>query len=156
MEVLQQLKATIEEELERYFSGTEFFVVEVKVLPGNKVYVFADGKENITIEKCIAISRHLEAFLESGGHVPEQYVLEVSSPGMDQPMKVIQQFRKALGRSVEVVLMDGRKLEGILNGVDENGISLEEQKKIKGKLKESILHQLAFDEIKTTKKTITF
>jgi ribosome maturation factor RimP len=156
MEVLMQLKDAIEAELENFFSGTQFFVVDVKVLPGYKIYIFADGTENITIEKCIATSRHLEAFLESGGLVPEHYLLEVSSPGMDQPFKVLPQYYKAIGRDMEVVLADGRKLEGILREVSETGIVLEEQIIKKGKVIESIIHELPFDQIKTTKKSIKF
>ena len=156
MENLLRLKAEIEAELDKYFAGTSFFVVEVKVAPGYKIYVFADGTQNITIQQCAVISRYLEEYLESNALVPEQYMLEVSSPGMDQPLKVPEQYTKAIGREVEVVMKDGNKLEGILREASETGIVLEEIKKQKGKISESIIHHLTFEDIKTTKKSIKF
>ena len=156
MEVLLKLKAAIEAELEGYFAGTEFFLVEVRVLPGYKIYVFADSTHNITIQQCATVSRHLEEFLETNNLVPEQYMLEVSSPGLDQPFRVSNQYEKAINTDVEVVLKDGRKLEGRLTDVSTSGLTLLESVMKKGKLIEEKVHDLSFEEIKTTKKTIIF
>jgi len=156
MEHLLRIKAEIEAELNKYFDGTLFFLVEVKVAPGYNIYVYADGIQNITIQQCAVISRHLEEFLETGALVPEHYLLEVSSPGMDQPLRVKEQYEKTIGREVEVILNDGRKLVGMLKEATESGICLEEVKIHKGKILDNIVHHLSFGEIKTTTKSIKF
>ncbi|HMW93574.1 MAG TPA: hypothetical protein PKY92_05610, partial [Chitinophagales bacterium] len=93
MENSIQLKEQIEQYLNNNIDNTTMFVVDVKVLPTNKIEVFLDRSDtNITIDECAKISRKLEEYLESNQLVGEKYTLEVSSPGMDQPFKVPQQF----------------------------------------------------------------
>lgn len=156
MESTESVKAKIEAELEAYFSGKDLFIVEVQVLANGRVYVFADGEQNITIDACADISRHLEAYLEANHLVPEHYTLEVSSPGMDQPLKVPAQFRKQTGKEVDVVLKNGKKLTGTLLQADEAGITVRETEKKKKKTEEASEQRLAFDDIKTVKKYFNF
>jgi ribosome maturation factor RimP len=118
--------------------------------------VFADGVKNITIDECADISRHLEIFLETNHLVKENYTLEVSSPGMDQPFKVPDQFRKQTGKEVEVVLKNGNKIIGTLLRADENGIVVHEQLKKKNKPEKETEHDLSFADIKTVKKYFNF
>jgi ribosome maturation factor RimP len=151
------LKERITDKLNEYFEGSDLFLVDVKASPQDKITVFVDAEKNIPIERCVEISRMLEEFLEQESLVRENYILEVSSPGMDQPLKVKQQYVKAIGRQVEVLQKDGIKLEGILKNLhDDGGISLQIDKMNKGKLLSSETVEVAFEDIKTVKKLITF
>lgn len=132
------------------------FLVEIRIKPTNNVKVFLDGDNGITIEKCIAINRALYKQLEGSGIFPnDDFSLEVSSPGLDEPLKSDRQYRKNVGRKVEVLLKDGVKLEGKLLEVREGSILVEE---IKGKNKkqEIINHEILMDNIKSTKIQIVF
>lgn len=132
------------------------FLVEIRIKPTNNVKVFIDGDNGITIEKCIAINRALYKQLEGSGIFPnDDFSLEVSSPGLDEPLKSDRQYRKNVGRKVEVLLKDGVKLEGKLLEVREGSILVEE---IKGKNKkqEIIQHEILMENIKSTKIQIVF
>ena len=88
----------------------QYFLVEVKIRPTNNVKVFLDGDKGISIEKCIFYNRQLYKMLESSGLFPaDDFSLEVSSPGLDEPLKLLRQYHKNTGRKVEVLLKDGVK-----------------------------------------------
>jgi len=146
----------ITDKLNEYFEGTDLFLVEVKVSAKDRIAIFIDAEKNISIERCVEISRMLEEFLEEEDLVREKYLLEVSSPGMDQPFKVKQQYFKSIDRGLEVLKKDGVKLEGILKEVDDTIIRLQIDKKKKGKTISSETVDVSFKDIKTTKQLITF
>lgn len=152
------LKDRIRETLEEYFKDTEFYVVDILVSATAHITVFADGKANITIEKCAEISRYLENYLETNGLVGEKYILEVSSPGMDEPLKVMQQYHKAIGREVEVVLKNGIKEIAALSQVNEEGITLSfPEVKKKGVVTSPATEKFfPFEDIKSTTKHFVF
>ena len=156
MEKLAHLKEVIEKELLEYLGNADLFLVEVNVLLNNKIEIFADGKMNITIDQCASISRHIENYLESNGYVGEKYSLEVSSPGMDQPLKVKEQFEKQEGKMVDVVLKKGNKTTGTLTGFDDEKITMKELVKQKDKTETEVQHQFSFAEIKSVKKHFNF
>ena len=137
---------------------TAIFVVDVRVDSANKISVEVDKPEGITIEECINISRAIENGLD---REIEDFELEVSSPGLTEPFKVMEQYHKNCGRQVDVVKRDGQKINGLLQRIDEEGIELELKAKIKelGQKRSKIVTQtvfLKFSDIKTTKVTITF
>ncbi|MDB5228336.1 MAG: hypothetical protein JWN78_2529, partial [Bacteroidota bacterium] len=119
MDKSAQLKGIIEKELTKYFENSDLFLVDVSVLLNNRIQIFADGKVNITIDQCASISRYIENYLETNGLVGEKYTLEVSSPGLDQPLKIKQQFEKQKSKMVDVVLKNGNKITGTLEDFDE-------------------------------------
>lgn len=132
------------------------FLVEIRIKPTNNVKVFLDGDHGITIEKCISINRALYKKIEEAGIFPgDDFSLEVSSPGLDEPLKMFRQYKKNTGRLVEVLLKDGRKVEGKMIEVQESEVVLEETKG-KNKKKEVIEHRFPFEEIKSTKIQIVF
>ena len=134
----------------------QYFLVEVKIRPTNNVKVFLDGDKGISIEKCIFYNRQLYKMLENSGLFPaDDFSLEVSSPGLDEPLKLMRQYHKNTGRKVEVLLKDGVKTEGLLKEVTETGIKIEETRG-KNKKKEVIEHNFSFDAIKSTKIQIVF
>ena len=133
-----------------------YFLVEVRIKPTNNVKVFLDGDQGISIEKCVQVNRALYKQLEESGLFPgDDFSLEVSSPGLDEPLKLLRQYKKNIGRQVEILLQDGVKKEGRLLEVSEDGIVVEETKG-KNKKKEVISHALLFDNIKTTKIQVVF
>lgn len=80
----------------------------------------------VTVEDCARVSRALEALLDGRDDVPESYLLEVSSPGMNRPIKKRRDFERYAGREVAVqgvgpLAGRGKRLEGILLGVEGEG-----------------------------------
>lgn len=149
--------STIEKMLEELLAvDPAHFLVEIKIKPTNNVKVYLDGDQGITIEKCISINRALYKKLEEAALFPgDDFSLEVSSPGLDEPLKMFRQYKKNTGRLVEVLLKDGVKVEGKLLEVQENEIVVEETKG-KNKKKEVIVHHFPFESIKSTKIQIVF
>lgn len=134
----------------------DYFLVDIRIKPTNNVKVFLDGDKGISIETCVRYNRALYKKLEETGLFPDgDFSLEVSSPGLDEPLKSLRQYRKNIGRLVELVFQDGSKKEGRLLEVSEDGVIVEETKG-KNKKKEVINHTFLFDNIKTTKIQIVF
>ncbi|MEO6814144.1 MAG: ribosome maturation factor [Ginsengibacter sp.] len=132
------------------------FLVEIKMAPGNQITVLMDADSGITIEKCTSVNKALYKFIEESGLFPDgNFSLEVSSPGVDRPLKLLRQYKKNIGRKIEVLLNDGTKLEGNLTQVNEDGIIVEEQA---GKGKKAIMKiaTILFNQIKHTTVLITF
>lgn len=133
-----------------------FFLVEVKVKPTNNIKVFIDGDQGVSIEKLVQYNRRLYRQIEEEGMFPDgDFSLEVSSPGLDEPLKLYRQYLKNVGRPVEVITNDGVKTEGKLTGVSDEKIMVEEQKG-KGKKMELVQHDISFNNIKSTKIQIKF
>jgi len=104
----------------------EYFRVQVKIKPTNNIKVFIDGDAGITIEKCVFFNRKLYKLLEAQAVFPDgDFSLEVSSPGIDEPLKLKRQYQKNIGRFVEVIFKDGTKKEGKLAAVAEEDFILE-------------------------------
>src|SRR5450432_2551411 len=135
---------------------TGYFLVEIRIKPTNNIKIFLDGDNGISIEKCVQVNRGLYKQLEAEGLFPaDEFSLEVSSPGLDEPLKLLRQYKKNIGRPVEILLQDGSKKEGRLLEVGEDGIIVEEIRG-KNKKKEVINHTFLFDNIKTTKIQVVF
>ena len=148
---------TVEELTKKLISAEpELFLVEVKVKPTNNIKVFIDGDQGVSIEKLVHYNRALYKQLEEGGMFPGgDFSLELSSPGLDEPLKLNRQYHKNVGRFVEVTPVEGDKTEGRLLEVLERGVIVEEVKG-KGKKQEIVKHEIPFDRIKSTKIQIKF
>lgn len=141
---------------EQLANDPAYYLVDLRVKPTNNIKIFIDGDNGITIEKCIAVNRALYKKIEELGLFPEgDFSLEVSSPGVGEPLKQHRQYKRNIGRQVEVVLKDETKVEGKLTAITEDGIVVEETKG-KNKKKEVISHTILFDNIKTTKIQVVF
>lgn len=148
---IEQLSGMVTPLLE---SDPDNFLVEIRMTPGNHIKVFIDNDKGITIEKCVAVNRALYKKIEESNLFPDgDFSLEVSSPGLDEPLKLRRQFVKNLGRFAEITLNDGARLEGKLVSATDNSIEIEEAK---GKKKEPVNHTLLFENIKTTKIKVVF
>jgi ribosome maturation factor RimP len=133
-----------------------YFLVDIKIKPTNNVKIYIDGDQGISIEKCVQYNRALYKKLEETALFPNgDFSLEVSSPGLDEPLKLHRQYKKNIGRQVELVLQDGSRIEGRLLEVSEDGIIVEETRG-RNKKKEVVNHAFLFDNIKTTKIQVVF
>jgi len=126
------------------------FIIEV-MQNNKKLQVFIDSDSNISFTKCRKISRYLEEYIDENNWLGEKYILEVSSPGIDRPLKFPRQYNKNVGRRMEVLTMEDEKVSGTLIEVKEEEIVLEYKVRIKeGKKKRTELVQkaIAFENIK--------
>ena len=161
------LQKTIEEYVNSLLEESEdVFLVEVKVHPGNNIIVFLDADNGVTIDTCTRINRALYKQIEEESLFPNgDFALEVSSPGVDEPLKLYRQYKKNIGRTVEVFLNDETKKQGKLIEVNNDEITIEE---MEGKTKKVYSHggkdgkgiskktNILFNQIKHTKVLVTF
>lgn len=134
------------------------FLVDITVTSLNQISVSVDGNNGVTIDQCIALSREIEQNLD---REVEDYELEVSSAGLGQPLQVLKQYFKNIGREVDVVLKNGQKLNGKMVDATNEGISLEITKVVvvEGKKKKQLVTEIVpfkYEEIKTTKVVVSF
>lgn len=134
----------------------DIFLVDIKIKPINNIKIYLDSDSGLGIEKCIKINRALYKIMEEMAIYPEgDFSLEVSSPGIEEPLKMHRQYLKNIGRFVEVVLNDGTVKTGKLLAVNEHEITIEY---IEGKNKKAVVIQLniPFTDIKQTTVQIKF
>jgi ribosome maturation factor RimP len=153
MQVEKRVAALVEEKIA---DRPELFLVEVKMLPNNKLIIHVDGDEGISIQDCVAISRHVGFHLEEENTIEQAYNLEVSSPGVGEPLKLIRQYNKNIGRTVSIKLKEGLKKEGKLLEVTENNLLIEESVKEKGKKAVTIQTDVPFNDILETTVLVSF
>ncbi|SHI71810.1 ribosome assembly cofactor RimP [Bacteroides stercorirosoris] len=151
-------KKTVCQIVDEWLDGKEYFLVEVTISPDDKIVVEIDHKEGVWIEDCVELSRYIESKLN---REEDDYELEVGSAGIGQPFKVLQQYRNHVGKEVEVLKKDGRKLCGVLKDADEQHFTVTIEKKVKpeGVKRPQLVQEdetFAYDEIKYTKYLISF
>lgn len=132
------------------------FLVEVRIKPTNNIKVFIDADEGVILSDLIDYNRKLYKQLEESSLFPDgDFSLEVSSPGLDEPLKLFRQYKKNVGRFVEIMLVDGTRKEGKLIEATEDGVVIETETG-KGKKKEIKQESVLFDQIKNTKIQVKF
>ncbi len=135
----------IEAHLLKLFEEEEFqdcFVVEINVSGKSKLEVYLDADNGIDFTRCRRVSRYLEEEIEAQEWMDEKYTIDVSSPGVDRPLKFKRQYKRNVGRKMAVIDDEGHKTEGQLIGVDEEQIILEFKDRIKeGKRKKTVVVQ---------------
>jgi ribosome maturation factor RimP len=134
------------------------FIVDISVKPGNKITVLLDNDKGVSIADCVAMSRHIEFNLD---REKDDFELNVMSPGLTEPFKILRQYQKNLGKYIDVVTKENKKLTGKLVSATEEGIVLEtkSKEKVEGKkAKQEIINNitLTFNQIKETKVVILF
>jgi len=134
----------------------EDFLVSIKVKPTNNIKIYLDSDHGISIEKCVYYNRRLYPLLEERGMFPEgNFSLEISSPGVDEPLKMNRQYLKNVGRKVLVTFNDDTQKEGKLVEVTGSDILLE-QTTGKGKKAETHQFLIPFENIKSTTVQVQF
>ena len=143
-------KIKILELVNNALEGSDKFLVNLKITPDNRIFVDIDGDNGITVDDCIELSRTIEGQLDRDA---EDFELNVSSAGADQPLKMTRQYRKNIGRDVEVVYLDGEKVEGELKAAEDEGFTLF----IPGTKKQAPQEvQINYHDVKSTKVVIKF
>lgn len=137
----------------------DLYVVELSISAKNVIRVEIDKVDgNVTVDECVSISRNIEHNLD---REKEDFELHVSSAGLDKPFRHINQYKKNIGRMIQVKSIESGKLEGRLSNVDDKGITLirSEKKRIEGRKKKEVVEeefQFDFDQIKETKIVVSF
>jgi len=147
----------LEEQVKSLLVGQpSHFLVEIRIKPTNNIKVFIDGDEGINLQTLINYNRSLYKLIEENAFFPDgNFSLEVSSPGLDEPLKLHRQYKKNVGRYVEVNMNEGSRVEGKLIEATEDGIIVETETG-KGKKKEIKQETILFTDIKNTKIQVKF
>ena len=143
---------------ERHLAGSDMFVVECKATPMGEIELLIDSDTAVKLEDCAALNRAIEAELD---REVEDYSLMVASAGIGSELKLLRQYHKILGSSVEVLLKDGIKLLAKLENADEQGIAIsyEEKQLVEGKKRKQTVQvskSSAWEEIKYVKEYLDF
>jgi ribosome maturation factor RimP len=152
VKLAEQLKVYIEEAI----ADTNLFIVEIKGITVKRAMILLDGDEGVKIEDCARVSRHINQKMEEDGLSEALISLEVSSPGVDFPLKFERQYPQHVGRTLAIKLLDGKELEGKLISIDGAVIAVEEKIKEKGKKVSLNNISLALSEIAEAKIKVTF
>lgn len=153
MQIEKRVRELVEEKIA---DRPELFLVDIKMVANNKLIIHVDGDEGISIQDCAAISRHVGFHLEEESVIETAYNLEVSSPGVGEPLKLNRQYVKNIGRNVSLTLENAEKKEGKLLGVEDISITIEEEVKEKGKKVQLVTSEVALKDIIETKVLISF
>lgn len=136
------------------------YIVEIRINNGNQIFVELDKESgSIAIDDCISVSRNIEHNLD---REEDDFSLEVSSAGLDQPLRVLKQYLKNIGNTVSIVKLDnGKKIEGVLLAANDEEIKVEvkEKKSVEGKKKKVLITEeitFKYSELKEVKLVITF
>lgn len=149
-ELIQKIYALTEPLLD----GTDMFIVGIKIKPTNNIKLFIDADSGFSIEKSVFINRKLYHLIEEAGMFPEgDFSLEVSSPGVDEPLTQMRQYNKNVGRKVTVTSVEDKETTGMLTAVSDTEITLE-VKKPKEKVATAVT--IPFTDIKKTVVQIIF
>ena len=152
-ETLIQLEKMVAEVLK---DAPEHFLVSLLIKPTNNIKLLIDGDKGITIEQCVRFNRRLVPMIDEAGIFPPgEYSLEVSSPGVDEPLKLHRQYVKNVGRTVQALRIDQTSLTGVLKEVTDEVITLEYTE---GKGKKAVVHQtsIPFTELHSVTVQIIF
>lgn len=149
-------KAQIESLLNEANKDSDRFVVDLTIAPGNKINIELDAMSGFSIGDCVKVSRYIENNLD---REKEDFELNVSSPGADKPFKVPQQYKKNIGRTLQIKSSDGTESQGKLIDAanDQFVIETVSREKVNGK-KEDVTRQLEFkiNQIKEAKIILSF
>lgn len=143
---MQEMISKIEALLAPLLEGTDMFVTNLQIEPGNNIKLFLDADEGLNVQKSVSINRQLVTQIDELGWYPNgDYSLEVSSPGVDEHLRSIRQYKKNIGRTLAVTNVEDLEQIGVLKAVTEVGISIEV--KI-NKKKETAIVEVPFENIK--------
>ena len=150
-------KNVVKSLVEEWLEGKDYFLVDIQISSDDKIVVEIDHADGVWIEDCVELSKYIEDRLSRD---EEDYELEVGSAGLGQPFKVPQQYKIFVGKEVEVLDKDGKKVKGVLKSVDGNDfvVAVNEKVHVEGKkrpVKMDVDHAYKMDEVKYTKYIIS-
>ena len=139
----------------------EAFLVEIEIHRSkvSVLRIILDTPEGVGLQQCTSVSRKVSRMLDEGELLDFRYNLEVTSPGLDRPLKVLKQYEKNVGRKLKVWLSDDSRIKGKLTDVQEEEITLEPEVSKKQLKKDPSLGEpvtIKFDNIKEAKVLVSF
>jgi ribosome maturation factor RimP len=146
----EKVRKLVEERIE----GTDIFIVDIDISSGNKISITIDADSGVNITKCMSVSRNVEHNLDRD---EEDFSLEVTSFGLSSPLVLPRQYKKYMGKMIEVTTLEMKKFKGKLLDFNENELSLEldlTKKQKKSGTEANII--ISFKDIKETKAVISF
>ncbi len=153
-------KDTVKAAVEEWLSQNDYFLVDADMTPDGRIVIEIDHADGVWIEDCAALSRFLQERL---GEELGEYELEVGSAGIGQPFKVVRQYVNHIGKEVEVLANDGKKYQGVLQSVADDGrsfsVTVKEKQKLEGKKRPVLVDvekTFDMDGVKYTKYLLTF
>lgn len=149
---------TIRSLISEKIAGTDYYILTVDVKPGNAIVVELESMGNVSIADCVDISRAIEHNLD---REVEDFSLQVTSPGIDKPLRDFRQYIKNVGRKLRLLLSDAREMEGELVEADQEKIVLKaiSKERVEGKKKRvhvETLHEIPYSQIKQARVKISF
>ena len=150
---IQPIEALVQKLIE---GAEDIFLVSIRIKPINNIKVFLDSDIGVNIDKCARLNRAMYKVIEEEAWYPEgNFSLEVSSPGVDEPLRLPRQYKKNIGRNVEVTFLDDTKVEGKMMAANEDGIVVEYTE---GKNKKAVVHtkEVAYSNMKHTIVQVSF
>jgi len=141
-DILEKIKELTEPLLE----GTDMFIVHLKMKPVNNIKLYIDADEGMSISKSASLNRKLYKLIEEAQMFQDgDFSLEVSSPGVDEPLVSQRQYKKNIGRTVLISMAEDKEVLGVLKEVKEDALLLETKQ---GKKKEIVMVEVPFSDIK--------
>lgn len=147
------IKSTIERIVEEGLQGSHLFATEIIIKPNNKILIYIDGDQYVTVDDCIFLSRKIESKLDRD---EEDFELQVSSAGADKAMKLPRQFPKNIGKRLEVMLTNGEKITGTLLQATQTTILVAPEVAKGRKLQTTPTVELNFADIEKATRIISF
>ena len=146
-------KLVVKEIVEDFLKSSENYLVDIEIKPGNTIVIEIDNDQTVSIDDCTALSSYVESKLD---REKEDYALEVGSAGLGRAFKLQRQYKKHIGKAIEVLTLSGVKYTGILKAADDKTIVLTVQMQILpegAKRKVTVEEDLTFhyEEIKQAK-----
>lgn len=148
----------IREIADQYLVDSELFIVEIKCSPANEVEILIGSDTFVSIDKCMELSRKIDAEFD---REIEDFELTVASSGIGQPLKVFRQYKKLIGKNVEIILKTGVKFVAELKNASKDSLTLVytekvavEGKKRKQEVEREVEYQL--EDIKSTIEYLDF
>ncbi len=151
-------KSRIEDIIGSYIQDTDIFLVDIKVNAGNIIQVFLDKPTGITLNECSEISNFVIPRLNKD---IEDFELEISSPGLGMPFKVLKQYQKNINKEIDIVLNNSMKVKGLLKSASAEKIEIEETIKLKNVIQKKteynkVINTYLMKEIKSAKLIVNF
>ena len=157
--VIMDFRAKVEQLVHEFLeTRKDLYLVDLKISAGDDITVILDGDEGLSLQDCLDASRAIEFNLDREEH---DFSLQVMSPGLSEPLKLPRQFKKNMGREIEVLLNSDDKIQGEVVAVDDEKVTLVlryRRPKLVGKGKEDVVEnkEIPYTEIKKALVVIKF
>lgn len=146
-------KDLIRQTIEKKLASTDCFLVSLSISGDNQIMVEIDSETSVDLDFCVELTRYIEQHFDRDA---EDYSLEIGSYSITKPFVDRRQYRKNIGRKVEVLTEESRKIRGTLVAVDNDDFTLEIEEKelVEGQKRKKLVNKeitLLYNSVKQTK-----